>query len=535
MKRFFICAAALAMTMATFVSPSFAAKAMDIKVDKIPSVGRLEEQKGTIIEVREGEKDSWSENRTFELKLTSDIKWNEKTTINGKKADIDGSSIKFTMKTNKDFKDMFYIIPYFDIERNANLGDLSVLIDDGNGDSQVVNIAKISDYAAALSSSFERVSKNSEFDAEVTVSEVVENSLIGNSLYDLEFDNATIVADSVKVKNAKGDDKLSIEEQKDNYITFKLDKKSDTPNKWTVSLKLKPNANYEGDITAKFSGKGVDTAETVVANAVEALDLQERKADVIELGKQNQKLSDIVIVEKQPSALKKGTYRLVLNPQYKGLKFKAPDVKAISGDARVGNVALDGNDIEFTVRGESIEPSTITISGLEATIDQFGYDGDYKFSLINKDDPKTVIKEIVLFTVNPEQKQEVTDTKDKSIVFAIGGLDYTVAGETKKLDVAPYISDGRTLLPVRVLAESLNTKVDWNAKSRTATLTTEEGKVLTITLGEKNMLVDGKSVALDVPAEVKESRTFLPMRAIVEALGAKVDWSASAKTATITK
>lgn len=137
------------------------------------------------------------------------------------------------------------------------------------------------------------------------------------------------------------------------------------------------------------------------------------------------------------------------------------------------------------------------------------------------------------------QAVKKADGIDNSIAFTIDKPYYVVevvGGDmVKTLDAAPYISDGKTMLPVRALAESLNTKADWNKDAKTATLTTKEGKVLIITIGQKSMLVDGVSVALDVPAELKENRTFLPMRAIVEALGAKVDWDAGTKKAIITK
>lgn len=91
------------------------------------------------------------------------------------------------------------------------------------------------------------------------------------------------------------------------------------------------------------------------------------------------------------------------------------------------------------------------------------------------------------------------------------------------------------MLPVRALAEALDSKVDWDAATRTATLTTKDNKIVTITLGQSSMTVDGKSVTLDAPAEIKDGRTFLPMRAIAESLGAEVKWSASSKTATVIK
>lgn len=530
MKRFFIGASALSLSLAMFMGSAYAAQTMKIDTVVPATVGALEEQKGTLINVREEKADAWGEEQTFELKLSSGIKWNSKTLVNGRAAQIDGSSLKFKIKTDLKERDMFYVVPYFDIERGTKPGDLTVLVDVvGKNDSEVAKVATISDYAVNISSSYQRATENTKIPVEITITEAVENSMISGSPFDLVFDNADIVKDSVKIKNVKGEDTLTVRNQKGDYVSLDLNEKAATPNKWTINLDIMPKNGYKGDITATFEGKGFDTVKTVVANVVEGLSVAERKADVIELGKMDQKLSDIIISETQAGALQEGEYLLKLDPAYKGLQFgKDFKVEATRGDIRVGNEKLDGTTIGFSVRGESIKPSTITVSNLMVTLDKFGYDGSYKFNLVNAKMPDQTIKTIELFVVNPAPKQ-------REVVFAIGGKDYTVDGKAMSLDSEPYISNGRTMLPVRALAEALDSKVDWDAVTRTATLKTKDNKIVTITLEQSSMTVDGKSVILDAPAEIKDGRTFLPMRAIAESLGAEVKWSASSKTATVIK
>lgn len=91
-------------------------------------------------------------------------------------------------------------------------------------------------------------------------------------------------------------------------------------------------------------------------------------------------------------------------------------------------------------------------------------------------------------------------------------------------DVAPYIKNSRTYVPIRFIAEELGYDVKWDSKTKKVTMT--DGKsTVELTIGSKTMLVDGKKVKLDAPAEIKDQRTFVPLRAIAEAFGKKVEYS----------
>lgn len=91
-------------------------------------------------------------------------------------------------------------------------------------------------------------------------------------------------------------------------------------------------------------------------------------------------------------------------------------------------------------------------------------------------------------------------------------------------DVAPYIKNSRTYVPIRFIAEELGFDVKWDAKTKKVTMS--DGKsTVELTIGSKFMFVNGKKVKLDAPAEIKDQRTFVPLRAIAEAFGKKVEYS----------
>ena len=57
--------------------------------------------------------------------------------------------------------------------------------------------------------------------------------------------------------------------------------------------------------------------------------------------------------------------------------------------------------------------------------------------------------------------------------------------------------------------------------------------IIKMQIGNKTMDVDGRKVTLDQEPIIKNSRTLVPLRAITESLGAKVEWDEPTKTITI--
>ncbi|MCX7715624.1 MAG: stalk domain-containing protein [Clostridia bacterium] len=91
-------------------------------------------------------------------------------------------------------------------------------------------------------------------------------------------------------------------------------------------------------------------------------------------------------------------------------------------------------------------------------------------------------------------------------------------------NVAPYLADGgRTLVPLRFIAEAFGADVAWDDATKGITITSGKTEIK-MTVDKADYTLNGNAKALDVPATVKEGRTFVPLRAIVEDLGKKVFW-----------
>ena len=89
-------------------------------------------------------------------------------------------------------------------------------------------------------------------------------------------------------------------------------------------------------------------------------------------------------------------------------------------------------------------------------------------------------------------------------------------------NAVPYLKDDITLFPIRAIAEALGAEVRWDADTQTVTVIGNTSVMLTI--GSTEATVDGDPVTIDVPAEITNDRTFLPLRFVAEALKLDVSW-----------
>ena len=146
--------------------------------------------------------------------------------------------------------------------------------------------------------------------------------------------------------------------------------------------------------------------------------------------------------------------------------------------------------------------------------------------------------------VAPEKKSEKADhgviPVKSTVVIGSTKLIKNINGvETDvNMDVAPFIKDGRTMLPLRYIAEALGFKVDWDRATRTVTLTDKEFKVQ-IPVETNKIIVNGSTYYSDANPVIRNNRTMLPVANIARALGLKdgtdILWDANTRVATITR
>ncbi len=95
-----------------------------------------------------------------------------------------------------------------------------------------------------------------------------------------------------------------------------------------------------------------------------------------------------------------------------------------------------------------------------------------------------------------------------------------------KTDVPAEISDGRTMIPLRALSDSFGAMVSWDGNTNEVTVQTENSTTV-LAIGNNTAQIDGVAVVLDAPPYIKNGRTMVPLRFLVESLGLSVNWDAS--------
>ena len=116
---------------------------------------------------------------------------------------------------------------------------------------------------------------------------------------------------------------------------------------------------------------------------------------------------------------------------------------------------------------------------------------------------------------------------------AADGIRVMLGGSEIAFDVPPQIINERTMVPLRAIFEALGASVDWDGSTQTVSAKRGDTNI-TLKINDNTMYVNSSAVALDSPACIIDERTLVPVRAISEAFGAGVDWDGSTQTVTIT-
>lgn len=115
------------------------------------------------------------------------------------------------------------------------------------------------------------------------------------------------------------------------------------------------------------------------------------------------------------------------------------------------------------------------------------------------------------------------DENTKLIKMKINDVNYSINGEAKKMDAKPFIKNDRTLVPLRFIVEAIGGEVNWDNDNRLVTVNSK-GKTIELPIDSKTIKIDGKDVNIDQAAIIKGDRTFVPIRFIAENLDMVVNY-----------
>ncbi len=181
------------------------------------------------------------------------------------------------------------------------------------------------------------------------------------------------------------------------------------------------------------------------------------------------------------------------------------------------------DDVKFTVNGNETALK-VNVAGLDA--------GTWAIKVNGNDIGTQVASEdggIIYFTA-PAGEYEITyqssaseKTFEQSAPPEVEGVSIKLNDNFLYSDVPPTIINDRTLIPMRALLEALGADVTWDEATATATAENKTTK-LVITENQRTVYVNDAPVELDVPAMIINGRFMIPVRFVSESLGADVEW-----------
>jgi len=133
-------------------------------------------------------------------------------------------------------------------------------------------------------------------------------------------------------------------------------------------------------------------------------------------------------------------------------------------------------------------------------------------------------------------KEGATAPTTSSSVFTIGMNYYLLNGSYQVMDAAPYIKNSRTYMPIRYVGYAMgltDAQIQWYEATRTVILT-KGGTTVVLVIGSNTMFVNGVARTMDVPPEITNSRTCLPIAWVASAFGHTAVWNGATQQVTIT-
>lgn len=135
-------------------------------------------------------------------------------------------------------------------------------------------------------------------------------------------------------------------------------------------------------------------------------------------------------------------------------------------------------------------------------------------------------------SISDEIKDKITEDvieylslHDKPIPASpVGNVQIFIDGKYIRSDAPAVITNGRTTIPIRAVAEALGAEVGWEEATRQVTLT-RAGTAIIMTIDSTTALVNNEPIEMDVTPYISSGgRTMIPVRYVAEFFGQKVDW-----------
>ncbi|WP_177208820.1 copper amine oxidase N-terminal domain-containing protein [Tindallia magadiensis] len=429
-----------------------------------------------------------------------------------------------------------------------------------------------------------------EYEIEFTIEETVDNSFISGRDIDFVLPDWVWILDIELDDDASGnDDAISMDREGENGFSYEVQPGDE---ELTFNLKFTVNGNApfadSESIWIEMSGAGIDEArfDLGIAKKPVTVEIAEQEK-ALSIGTMKQDAPEILVSETEAGALIEGEMlRLQLRETYGGsIRVDSFDVEVVEGDIELtdDDTYASGRGMEVEIDVESTEASTLRFYNIKLDVDRSAPMGDYQIDVVgpavvenilsdgdlvgradeyeysftwdrDDNDPlrgmdsESELLELILggrgadfsgrvyradyvSVGTPIDLQE--DVTRERVTMTVGQTTYMVGDEQMTMDAAPFVQDGRLMVPVAHVARALGVSrnaVVWDGDARTVTIYAD--KVMQMEIGSRTMLVNGVPSDMGAAASIVSDRTFVPVSRFARALGIDYTWDAAAQTVT---
>ncbi|OME87151.1 copper amine oxidase [Paenibacillus sp. FSL A5-0031] len=156
----------------------------------------------------------------------------------------------------------------------------------------------------------------------------------------------------------------------------------------------------------------------------------------------------------------------------------------------------------------------------------------YVVTIAEGQDERSATGSIGLDNMKLQYPPSVTVDSQTKVVMTVGKSAATVNGKAITLDSAPIVLNGTTFVPVRFVSDAMGAKLLFDGKTGQVTVL-RGNKLMEMTLGKKDLILNGALQSSDITPIVRNNRTLIPVRLFSEKLGLKVGYDGKAKKITI--
>jgi hypothetical protein len=162
-------------------------------------------------------------------------------------------------------------------------------------------------------------------------------------------------------------------------------------------------------------------------------------------------------------------------------------------------------------------------------------DGLFSYSGALTSEGKNIFNVVAEDTAGNKTVKTITliYVKRVSVIMQVGNKYAYVNGQQIVIDSPPFILNGRTMVPLRILSQIFNAEVSWDPIFEIVTVKLGE-KTIRVQVGNKVYDNNGKKGNLDAVPVIKNGFTFVPLRLFIEAFGGEVVWDSKMQIINIT-